>query len=140
VHDTEAAMICVAGGSGMAPFRSMFRDILDKNLFPKKDIWYFFGARTTRDMFYLDELRDLEKKWPRFHFIAALSEPKPDEKWTGDVGLITDVLDKYIREKIGVAVPMEGYLCGSPGMIDACVRVMNKNGITEDKIYFDKFA
>ncbi len=140
VHDTPATMICVAGGSGMAPFWSMFRDMFERNTFPEKEIWYFYGARTTRDMFYLDELRALEKKWPRFHFVAALSEPKSDEKWEGDVGLITDVLDRYFKEKIGTAVTCEGYLCGGPGMIDACVRVMKSNGVTEDKIYFDKFA
>ncbi len=140
VHDTKAAMICVAGGSGMAPFKSMFADMFERNAYPDKDIWYFFGARTTRDMFYLDELRELEKKWPRFHFIAALSEPKPEEKWEGDVGLITDVLDRYFREKIGSDKPLEGYLCGSPGMIDACVRVMTKNGIAAEDIFFDKFA
>ena len=46
-------------------------------------------------MFYLDELRALEKEWPRFHFVPALSEPKPEENWTGETGLITDVLDRY---------------------------------------------
>ena len=85
VHDTPAAMVCVAGGSGMAPFKSMFYDMREHDSFPEKEIWYFFGARTTRDMFYLDELRKLEKEWPRFHFVPALSEPKPEENWQGDV-------------------------------------------------------
>jgi Na+-transporting NADH:ubiquinone oxidoreductase subunit F len=140
VHDTPAAMVCVAGGSGMAPFKSMFHDLRDHGSFPGKDIWYFFGARTTRDMFYLDELRQLEKEWPRFHFVPALSEPKPEENWTGDTGLITDVLDRYIKDRIGKDKGLEGYLCGSPGMINACINVMTKNGITESDIYFDKFA
>ncbi len=140
VHDTPATMVCVAGGSGMAPFKSMFYDMRERNTFPEKDIWYFFGARTTRDMFYLDELRALEKEWPRFHFVPALSEPKPEENWTGDVGLITDVLDRYIKDKVGATKGLEGYLCGSPGMINACIAVMSKNGITESNIYYDKFA
>lgn len=140
VHDTPATMLCVAGGSGMAPFKSMFYEMKEKNSFPEKEIWYFFGARTTRDMFYLDELRQLEKDWPRFHFVAALSEPKADEAWQGDTGLITDVLDKYIKEKIGKDKGLEGYLCGSPGMINACIGVMTRNGVAERDIYFDKFA
>ncbi len=140
VHDTPAAMVCIAGGSGMAPFKSMFHDIRDHDSFPEKEIWYFFGARTTRDMFYLDEMRQLEKEWPRFHFVPALSEPKPEEDWKGDTGLITDVLDRYIKDRIGKDKGLEGYLCGSPGMINACINVMTKNGIAETNIYFDKFA
>ncbi len=140
VHDTPAAMVCVAGGSGMAPFKSMFYDMRDNDSFPEKEIWYFFGARSTRDVFYIDELRQLEKEWPRFHFVPALSEPKEEEGWKGDVGLITDVLDRYIKDSIGKDKGLEGYLCGSPGMINACINVMTKNGMDEANIYFDKFA
>lgn len=140
VHDTPAAMVCVAGGSGMAPFKSMFYDMREQNTFPDKEIWYFFGARTTKDMFYLDELRQMEKEWPRFHFVPALSEPNPEENWTGDTGLITDVLDRYIKDKVGKDKGLEGYLCGSPGMINACIDVMTRNNIAESDIFYDKFA
>ena len=140
VRDTPAAMICVAGGSGMAPFWSMLRDMRDRNSFPNKEIWYFFGARSTRDMFFLDEMRELEKAMPRFHFVPALSEPKPEENWTGEMGLITDVLDRYLKERVGADKPKEGYLCGSPGMINACVAVMTQNSIAESDIFYDKFA
>ncbi len=140
VHDTPATMVCVAGGSGMAPFKSMFWDLFTTGSFPEKEIWYFFGARTTRDMFYLDELRELEKKWPRFHFVPALSEPKAEENWQGESGLITVVLERFIKEKIAKDKGLEGYLCGSPGMIDACIAVMTHNGISESDIYYDKFA
>ncbi|GAB1455707.1 hypothetical protein MASR2M48_10140 [Spirochaetota bacterium] len=140
VHDTPATMVCVAGGSGMAPFKSMFYDMRDNNSFPEKDIWYFFGARTTRDMFYLDELRQLEKEWSRFHFVPALSEPKEDEGWKGEVGLITNVLDRHIKDHIAKDKGLEGYLCGSPGMINACIDVMTKNDMDTAHIYFDKSA
>jgi Na+-transporting NADH:ubiquinone oxidoreductase subunit F len=140
VHDTPATMLCVAGGSGMAPFKSILYHMKETGAWADKEIWYFFGARTTKDMFYLDELRALEKEWPRFHFVAALSEPKSEENWKGETGLITDVLDRYISGKIGKDKGLEGYLCGSPGMINACIAVMKKNGVGEDRIYFDKFA
>ncbi len=140
VHDTPKTMLCVAGGSGMAPFKSMLYDMADNNLYPDKDIWYFFGARSGRDMFYLDEMRALEKRFPRFHFVPALSEPQPGESWEGEVGIITDVLDRYIKQKVGKEKGFEGYLCGSPGMINACIKVMMANGISEKEIYFDKFA
>jgi len=140
IHDTEAVMVCVAGGSGMAPFKSMLNYIAETDAFPQKEIWYFFGARSKRDMFYLDEMKELERKIPRFHFVPALSEPKPEDAWDGPVGLITNVLDSYIKEKLPKGRMMEGYLCGSPGMIDACNKVMTNNGMTLDNIYYDKFA
>jgi Na+-transporting NADH:ubiquinone oxidoreductase subunit F len=140
IRDTDAVMIFVAGGSGMAPFKSMLNHMAQTGQWTNRDIWYFFGARSKRDMFYLDEMADLAKRFPNFHFVPALSEPKPEDEWTGPVGLITNVLDSYFKEKIGTDKPMEGYLCGSPGMIDACIKVMTSNGIGQDKIYFDKFA
>ena len=106
----------------------------------QRDIWYFFGARTTKDMYYLDWLWGLDKKYEKFHFVPALSEPGPGEKWDGPVGLITNVLDDYLQNKIPNEQTKEGYLCGSPGMLDACMVVMKKNKMAEDKIFFDKFA
>lgn len=140
VRDTGATMLCVAGGSGMAPFKSILYHMYETGDWAQKDIWYFFGARTTKDMFYLQEMRELESRFPRFHFVPALSEPKPEENWTGDTGLITNVLDNYIKLKIDASKGFEGYLCGSPGMINACTAVMTRNGIPESKIYYDKFA
>lgn len=140
VRETDATMICVAGGSGMAPFKSIFYDFIEKGKMDERDIWYFFGARTKKDLFYLDELQQMEREYERFHFIAALSEPQPEDDWQGETGLITDVLDKYLKNDIGAEASKEGYLCGSPGMLDACMAVMRSNGMTEDKIYFDKFA
>lgn len=140
IKDTDALMVLVAGGSGMAPFKSILNNMVETGVYANRDVWYFFGARSLKDMFYLEEMAALEKKLPRFHFVPALSEPKPEENWTGPTGLITDVLGSYFKEKMPQGVPMEGYLCGSPGMIDACIKVMSANGITQDKIFYDKFA
>jgi len=138
--DNDSIMLFVAGGSGMAPFKSMLYDMLEKGEIDR-EVWYFFGARSTRDMFYMDELRDLEKQLPNFHFVPALSEPQEGDGWDGPTGLITDVLDSYLKEKINSeGRSLEGYLCGSPGMIDACNRVMNANGMKQDDIYYDSFA
>lgn len=139
IQDTGADMVCVAGGSGMAPFNSILFDMFERGN-TSRNIWYFFGARTQKDLFYVEKLRSLEKQWSQFHFIPALSEPQAEEDWKGDSGLITVVLDKYMREKMDPKSVKEGYLCGSPGMIDACVKVMNANSIQTDKIYYDKFA
>jgi Na+-transporting NADH:ubiquinone oxidoreductase subunit F len=140
VRDTPAAMVCVAGGSGMAPFKSILYHMKETGSWPDKEVWYFFGARTTKDMFYLEELRELERAMPRFHLVPALSEPREGEAWDGERGLITEVLDRYFQSRIAKEGPKEGYLCGSPGMINACIAVMKKNGIAEGDIFFDKFA
>ena len=140
VHDTDAAMICVAGGSGMAPFKSIFKDMIDRGTMGDRDIWYFFGARTTRDMYYLDWLFELDDNHERFHFIPALSEPEEGTEWRGATGLITEVLDGYLKNAVPREQEKEGYLCGSPGMLDACMAVMSQNDMPADKIYFDKFA
>ena len=140
MQDTDALKICIAGGSGMAPIKSILFDMYESGD-TGKEVWYFFGARTRKDLFYVEEMEELEKKWPSCHFVSALSEPTAEDKWDGEVGLITDVLDRFFKEKIKAnGKPMEGYLCGSPGMIDACIRVMTSNGITDDNIYYDKFA
>ncbi len=140
VRETDATMICVAGGSGMAPFKSIFYDFIEKDKMKDRDIWYFFGARTKKDLFYLDELEKMQNEHERFHFVAALSEPQPEDEWKGETGLITEVLGRYLKEEISQEKPKEGYLCGSPGMLDACMAVMREHGMTEDTIYFDKFA
>lgn len=139
VHKTGAQMICVAGGSGMAPFKSIFNNMIDTGEINEREVWYFFGARTTADIFYLDWLRGLEKKYSKFHFVPALSEPQAGDGWDGETGLITDVLGKYLTTVISEG-DKEGYLCGSPGMLDACMNVMRKNNMKEDRIFFDKFA
>ena len=140
MQETDALKICIAGGSGAAPIKSILYDMYESGD-TEKEVWYFFGARTRKDLFYVEEMKELQKKWPGFHFILALSEPAAENEWDGEVGLITDVLDRFFKEKIKAnGRPMEGYLCGSPGMIDACVRVMTSNEITDDNIYYDKFA
>ena len=139
VRDTNAVMVCVAGGSGMAPFKSIFNDMIATGKINERDVWYFFGARTTKDMYYLDWLRGLAKQYPRFHFVPALSEPQPGETWEGATGLITEVLSGYLDKQIGTDQPREGYLCGSPGMLDACMAVMRKHKMSESDIFFDKF-
>ncbi len=139
VRETDAMMICVAGGSGMAPIKSIIFDLYEKGI-TDREIWYFFGARSLRDLFYLDLFKELEQKWSNFHFIPALSNPLAEDNWDGEVGLITDVLNRYLKERIEPSKPKEGYLCGSPGMINACIQVMKNNGISEEKIYYDKFA
>lgn len=134
LRDTQRDVLCIAGGSGMAPIKSILLDMVDKGIDRKTT--YFFGAVTKDDLFLVDDMRELERKLPNFTFVPALSGPRPEDNWDGETGLITEVLDKYLDSGDNV----EAYLCGSPGMIDASIAVLSKKGIPEELIYYDKFA
>ena len=77
LRDTERDIICIAGGSGMAPLKSILLDMAEKG--SKRKARYFFGARTARDLFLLDEMHELEERMENFTFIPALSDPAPDD-------------------------------------------------------------
>lgn len=134
LRDTERDVVCIAGGSGMAPIKAILLDMLEKGI--NRKVQYFFGAVTKRDLFLIEEMKELETKLPNFKFIPALSAPLPEDEWDGETGLITEVLDRYLDSGDN----LEAYLCGSPGMIDACIAVLSKKGTPEELIYYDKFA
>lgn len=131
--DSDREMVWVAGGSGMAPFWSMIRDMTERNIARK--CTYFFGAAADKDMFFLEELNRLSKEHSWFTYVPALSQPEPDSAWGGQIGLITDALDKHVAAADG----KEYYLCGSPGMIDAAMEILRAKGVPEEAIYYDKF-
>ncbi len=135
LRESDREIICIAGGSGMAPIKSILLDMEHKQINRKTS--YYFGARTAKDLFMVEEMERLEKELKDFTFIPALSEPQEDDNWEGETGLITEVLDRHLGEDAG---ELEAYLCGSPGMIDACIKVLQKKGIPEDQIFYDKFA
>ncbi|MDT4762500.1 2Fe-2S iron-sulfur cluster binding domain-containing protein [Sphaerochaeta sp. PS] len=133
LRDTERNIIFIAGGSGMAPIKSMLLDMEKKGSTRKTT--YFFGARSKRDLFLLDEMKALEKTIPNFTFVPALSEPQAEDKWEGEVGLITDVVRRMVSEGSN----SEAYLCGSPGMIDACIKVLHELEVPPENVFYDKF-
>lgn len=141
IRHNDSTMIFVAGGSGMAPFKSILHDLIERGG-NTRNIWYFFGARAVRDLYYREEMKEMERKIPNFRYVEALSDPLPDDNWQGETGLITDVLNRYFQTVIpkDQQTKMEGYLCGSPGMINACIKVMTSNGIKDENIYYDSFA
>lgn len=132
-EDSNRDIICIAGGSGMAPIKSILEYLEDRGM-PRK-VKYFFGARTQKDLFLTEELMELSKKYPNFEYIPALSHADDDETWKGERGLITDV----VRRLAGDLTDSEAYLCGSPGMIDACIEVLDDLNMPEEHIHFDKF-
>jgi Na+-transporting NADH:ubiquinone oxidoreductase subunit F len=134
LSDTDAPVIFIAGGSGMAPIWSIVRDMVEKG--NKRKACYFFGARTQQDLFYADELRLIEQEHAWFKFVPSLSGEPEDSDWQGERGLITSTVKKYFPK----CAKYEAYLCGSPGMIDACIKVLTEGGMPMEKIFYDKFA
>ncbi len=134
LRDNNKPAVFIAGGSGKAPIRSILFQLRDMG-FPRK-VKYFFGAKSKKDLYYTEEMRALEKEFDNFEYIPALSHPEASDNWKGKTGLITDVLD----ESIGDLKDHEAYLCGSPGMLDACIKVLEKHDIPDDSVFFDKFS
>ncbi|MDQ6643909.1 MAG: FAD-binding oxidoreductase [Chloroflexota bacterium] len=131
----ESDIICIGGGSGMAPLWSLLNDMAERGV--KRKATYFYGARNRRDLFYLDHLQQLEERLPDFRFIPALSMATAEDAWEGETGLITEVLDRNLNAD---QTHTQAYLCGPPPMIDATIPVLVRKGISEDRIFFDKFT
>lgn len=134
LRDTEREIVFIAGGSGMAPIKSILFDMKEKQ--SKRRTRYFFGAVSKRDLFHVDTMRQLEKELDDFTFIPGLSGALPEDDWDGETGLITEILARHMSSGDNT----EAYLCGSPGMINACIEVLKTKGVPEELIYFDKFA
>ncbi|HUI92502.1 MAG TPA: FAD-binding oxidoreductase [Chitinivibrionales bacterium] len=132
--NTGKPMLCIAGGSGMAPMWSILQDMREKK--SNRRIHYFFGALTQKDLFLVEELNGLKKELADFTFTPALSNEPADSDWDGERGLITEVVARIIPD----CSDYEAYLCGSPGMINACLAVLKKGGMKDENIFYDKFA
>lgn len=134
LHEGGGEIVCIAGGSGMAPIKSLLLSL--ERTGNRRPVRYFFGARACRDLFLVDELRALESRMPSFRFIPALSAPLPDDDWPGERGRIDEVLARSLGDAGGA----QAYLCGSPLMIDACVKVLRAKGVPAEQIFYDKFS
>ncbi|HTD19048.1 MAG TPA: FAD-binding oxidoreductase, partial [Ktedonobacteraceae bacterium] len=132
---SDSNIICVGGGSGMAPIWSLLNDMAERGI--KRKATYFYGARTRKDLFYLDRLQQLEERLADFRFVPALSMATAEDEWGGETGLITEVLERNLEPG---QIETQAYLCGPPPMIDAAIPVLIRKGISEDRIFFDKFT
>lgn len=134
LSDTEAPIIFIAGGSGMAPIRCILNEM--SNSQNKRKVTYYFGVNKVRELFMLDEMEQFESQLEDFRFVGVVASPDEYERWDGPVGLVTEVVEKQLEN----ASQCEAYLCGSPGMIEASGKVLKKLGVQEDKIYYDSFG
>ena len=130
---TDRPMVWVAGGSGMSPFWSMLRQMREQK--SRRECTYFYGALAVRDLFFTEELLEMEKGLPNFRYVPALSAPAPGDDWSGETGLITDVMDRRVTD----VADKEFYLCGSGGMVTAALEVLRARGVPPDRILYDSF-
>ena len=139
VKETDKEMMFIGGGAGMAPMRSqIFDQVKTKNTARKASFWY--GGRSLRELFYVEDFTALAKEHPNFSFHIALSEPKPEDHWTGDVGFIHNVIfDNYLKNH-PEPEEIEYYLCGPPMMISAVLRMLDDLGVPKENIMFDDFG
>ena len=131
-HDAD--LIFVGGGAGMAPILSLLRSMSERGI--QRRATYYYGARRRRDLCFEKELHALETSLPGFRFVPALSEPTPDDAWGGEVGLITDVVQRFESDLKGA----HAYVCGPPPMVEAAMPLLTVLGVPEKRIYYDKFT
>jgi Na+-transporting NADH:ubiquinone oxidoreductase subunit F len=137
--DTEAEMVFIGGGAGMAPMRSHIFDQL-KRLNSDRRISFWYGARSLREAFYVDEFDGLAAEHDNFGWHLALSDPLPEDNWTGPVGFIHDVLyENYLKDH-PAPEDCEYYMCGPPMMNAAVERLLEDLGVEKENILFDDFG
>jgi len=137
--DTDREMVFIGGGAGMAPMRSHIFDILQTKR-TKRKVSFWYGARSVREMFYDEDFTALAKEFSNFSYNVAMSEPVPEDNWTGPVGFIHQVLwDNYLKNHDD-PTEIEYYMCGPPPMIDAVDRMLYDLGVEPEMIAYDKFG
>lgn len=134
LRDTERDIICIAGGSGNAPIKSILLDMAENG--NMRNVKYFYGAQAIKDLVLPDEMAAISEKLPNYKYIPVLSNLDEGDDWDGETGFVTDAVARHMTSGENI----EAYLCGSPGMIDACIKVLTDKGVPEELIYFDKFA
>ena len=132
-------MVFIGGGAGMAPMRSHIFDQLER-LKSHREIRFWYGARSLREAFYVEDFDRLANENPNFKWTLALSAPAEEDQWLGLSGFVHQVLfENYLAEH-PAPEEIEYYLCGPPPMIDACEKMLADLGVDPENIRYDKFG
>jgi len=135
-EETDDPIVCVAGGSGSAPIRSIILYLREKK--SERRIISFYGGRTPRDIYFTDFYqKEVAKDLKNFTHIPAISDytPEDEKEWKGEKGLITEVMERHLTDVSNY----EAYMCGPPAMLHHATILLKKLGIDENRIYFDEF-
>jgi Na+-transporting NADH:ubiquinone oxidoreductase subunit F len=137
--DTDAEMVFVGGGAGMAPMRSHILDQLLR-LKTKRRLSFWYGARSMREAFYAEEFDKLAAEHENFSWHLALSEPLPVDNWDGYTGFIHDVLFEHYIKDHPAPEDCEYYMCGPPVMNSAVIAMLDSQGVDPENILLDDFG
>ena len=138
-RDTDKEMVFVGGGAGMAPMRSHLLDQFLR-LKTQRKVSFWYGARSKREMFYVEDFDRIAAENPNFEWHVALSEPLPEDNWTGHTGFIHNVLfDNYLKHH-KAPEDCEYYMCGPPVMNAAVIKMLLDLGVERKDIMLDDFG
>jgi Na+-transporting NADH:ubiquinone oxidoreductase subunit F len=137
--DTDREMLYIGGGAGMAPMRSHLFHLFH-TLRTGREVSFWYGARSRREMFYDDDFKAIQDEFPNFRYTVALSEPLPEDNWDGPVGFIHQVVHDHYLAKHEAPEDLEYYLCGPPMMIDAVNKMLYDLGVDGEMIAYDSFG
>jgi Na+-transporting NADH:ubiquinone oxidoreductase subunit F len=139
IQETDREMMYIGGGAGMAPLRSHIFHLFHTQKTDRK-VSYWYGARSSKELFYEDHFEAIEKDFDNFSFHVAMSEPLPEDNWTGQTGFIHQVvLDTYLNDH-PAPEDIEYYLCGPPLMLQAVRKMLDDLGVEPEMIRFDDFG
>ncbi len=139
IQETEREMVYIGGGAGMAPLRSHIFHLFHTEK-SKRKVSYWYGARSSKEMFYENHFRSIEKDYPNFKFHVAMSEPLPEDNWTGYTGFIHNVVLEHYLNNHEAPEDIEYYLCGPPMMLSAVMKMLDDIGVERDMIRYDDFG
>ena len=139
IQDTDAEMLYIGGGAGMAPLRAQILHLF-RTLHTGRKVSYWYGARSKKEIFYEEDFREIEKQFPNFSFHIALSDPQPEDNWTGYVGFIHQVIyDNYLKDH-DAPEDIEYYMCGPGPMANAVKKMLDDLGVPRSQLFFDDFG
>lgn len=140
IQDTGREMIYIGGGAGMAPLRSHLMHLFRTLHTTDRKISYWYGARSRREIFYEEDFRAIERDFPNFKFNIALSDPQPEDNWTGYTGFIHQVLyDHYLKDH-EAPEDIEYYMCGPGPMSNAVKKMLWDLGVPSEMLMYDDFG
>lgn len=140
IKPTKNEMVYIGGGAGMAPLRSHLFHLFHTEKETERKISYWYGGRSLKEVFYTEQFRAIEKEFPNFQYNIALSEPLPEDNWTGYTGFIHNVLYENYLKFHSEPEDIEYYLCGPPMMNAAVFKMLDDLGVPRDNIAFDDFG
>lgn len=138
-RETEKEMVFIGGGAGMAPMRSHLFDQFNR-IKTKRKITFWYGARSKKEMFYVEDFDKLDKENPNFSWHVALSDAMPEDKWDGYTGFIHNVLyEQYLKDH-PAPEDCEYYMCGPPMMNQSVINMLLDLGVDREDIMLDDFG